>query len=144
MGLSERLNKVMKELDLSQVQIADKTDVTRQNISNIINKKSNPSVEWVRKLVLAFPVIDCKWFVTGEGEMLIDSSKSEYDQSENKAQLNDVNLSSACENCKRLNSYIERQERLIERLERQLGHDVPDKKGHLKIIWLNIEPLNNN
>ena len=124
MSLSERLYKVMKELDLSQVQIADKTNVTRQNISNIINDKSNPSVEWVRKLVLAFPAIDCKWFVTGEGEMLIDSSKSEYDQSENKIQLNDVKPSSDCENCKRLNSYIERQERLIERLERQLGYDT--------------------
>lgn len=129
MELSGRLKKVMKELDLSQVQIADKTNVTRQNISNIINDKGNPSVEWVRKLVIAFPVIDCRWLVTGEGEMLVDKSKSDYVLSENLAHLNESKINSECENCKRLNSYIEKQERLIVRLERQLGHDVPDKKA---------------
>ena len=128
MELSGRLKKIMKELDLSQVQVADKTNVTRQNISNIINDKGNPSVEWVRKLVIAFPVIDCRWLVTGEGEMLINKSKSDFIPSENLTQLNESKINSECENCKRLNSYIEKQERLIERLERQLGHDTENKK----------------
>ena len=116
MELGDRLKILMKELDINQAQVADMTNVTRQNISNIINGKGNPSIEWVRKLVIAYPNINTKWFVTGEGEMLIDAIPGEK-------QNGDCPGSGGCENCKRLNDFIANQERLIDRLYNLLDNN---------------------
>lgn len=116
MDLNERLKEVIKRMDLKQTEIADATKVTKQNISNIINSKSNPSVDWLSKLLLNYPAINARWLLTGIGGMFA------FEENQNKNK--DTNMTFECQNCKNLHDIIDKQNSLLEHYEKRLSQAV--------------------
>lgn len=125
MNLSKRLDYLMKKLNLTQVQIAEIGDVTRQNISNIINNRSNPSADLMSKLLVTYPAINARWLLTGEGEMFL--KKSEYSQIGTESGVREPKPIYECESCNLLKQHIERQNKLIDHYEKQFGQDNQKK-----------------
>ena len=62
---------------LSDGEFADKIDVGRSQLSEVISGKRKFSERYVLKLLTSFPEISEQWLRTGEGEMLKKSSYSQ-------------------------------------------------------------------
>lgn len=64
-----RILKILKEENLTASQFADLIDVQRSSMSHILSGRNNPSLDFVNKLLKAFPLIDTDWLMSGTGEM---------------------------------------------------------------------------
>lgn len=64
---SKRLQKVMDEYDLNATSFADAIDVGRSSISHIISGRNKPSLEFVMKIIAAFPEVELYWLLNGKG-----------------------------------------------------------------------------
>lgn len=67
--LSLRLIRVMRELGISQAQMARACGLSPSYISNILNSGSKPSIETVMGIATHWPSINLRWLLTGEGAM---------------------------------------------------------------------------
>ena len=64
---SKRIQKVMDEYDLNATSFADAIDVGRSSISHIISGRNKPSLEFVMKIIAAFPEVELYWLLNGKG-----------------------------------------------------------------------------
>jgi len=125
MSINERIEKLIETLKVNQSELAKICDVSKQAVSSILRGDTKPSLKVIENIVKYYPLLNSRWLITGEGDPFPGAG---YNSANENLQLNDSKDVYNCDNCKRLESYIERQERLIVRLERQLGHDTENKK----------------
>ena len=69
MNEKERIELLMKCYELTPSQFADKVGIQRASISHIISGRNKPSLDVMLKIYEAFPDLDMKWLMTGEGEI---------------------------------------------------------------------------
>jgi len=62
-----RLNKILKEYELTAANFADKIQVGRATISHILSGRNKPSLDFVLKIVHTFPQVDLYWLLEGKG-----------------------------------------------------------------------------
>ena len=67
MLIGQRIKELIKQEDLTQDAFSLKTGVTRQTINNAVNGKNEPSGEVLSKILIAFPNLNARWLITGEG-----------------------------------------------------------------------------
>ncbi|NKI25034.1 helix-turn-helix transcriptional regulator [Arenibacter sp. 6A1] len=77
----ERLNKVLGFYDLSASVFADKIGVQRSSISHLLSGRNKPSLEFVLKVISAFPDVDLYWLLNGKGSF---PSRSKTNDTEKK------------------------------------------------------------
>lgn len=65
MNITERLQYIMKLNNLSASAFADKIDVQRSSISHILSGRNKPSLEFIQKVLTAFPKVSSDWLLTG-------------------------------------------------------------------------------
>ena len=66
-NFAKRLNSILKEYELSAATFADKINVGRATISHILSGRNKPSLDFVLKVVKAFPQVDLYWLLEGKG-----------------------------------------------------------------------------
>ena len=64
---TNRLNKIMEYYDLSAASFADKIEVGRSSISHLLSGRNKPSLDFVMKIVKAFPEVELYWLLNGKG-----------------------------------------------------------------------------
>ncbi len=64
---AERLKIVMDYYELSAALFAEKIKVQRSSISHILSKRNKPSLEFVLKVLNAFPEVELFWLLNGVG-----------------------------------------------------------------------------
>ena len=60
---SKRLQKIIAYYGLSGSALADKIGVQRSSISHIISGRNKPSLDFVLKVLSAFPEVDLYWLL---------------------------------------------------------------------------------
>jgi len=65
MNITERLQYIMKLNNLSASAFADKIEVQRSSISHILSGRNKPSLEFIQKVLTAFPKVSSDWLLTG-------------------------------------------------------------------------------
>jgi transcriptional regulator with XRE-family HTH domain len=65
----DRIQKVIQIKKLTSSKFADLVGVPRSTISHILSGRNNPSLEFLMKILDAFPDINTTWLVRGEGAM---------------------------------------------------------------------------
>ena len=65
MSLIERIRKVIDDSELSSAAFADKIGVQRSSISHILSGRNKPSLDFVLKVLHAFPNLHSDWFILG-------------------------------------------------------------------------------
>ena len=65
--LAGRLAEIMAHYQLTASAFAERIDVQRSGISHIISGRNKPSLEFVLKVVRAFPEVDLYWLLNGKG-----------------------------------------------------------------------------
>ncbi len=66
-NFTQRLEKILKEYELSAATFADKIQVGRATISHILSGRNKPSLDFVMKVVHTFPQVDLYWLLEGKG-----------------------------------------------------------------------------
>jgi transcriptional regulator with XRE-family HTH domain len=69
--MNERIKRFMDYKGLSPSELADGINVQRSNITHVLHGRNNPGFQFITKMLEAFPDINAKWLLTGEGEMII-------------------------------------------------------------------------
>ena len=64
---TSRLKKVMEFHQLSASMFADKVGVQRSSISHILSGRNKPSLDFVMKILKAFPEVELYWLLNGAG-----------------------------------------------------------------------------
>lgn len=58
----------MEFYDLSAASFADKIDVGRSSISHLLSGRNKPSLDFVMKIIAAFPEVELYWLLNGKGD----------------------------------------------------------------------------
>ena len=69
-----RLKNWMESEGLKPSQLADNIGVNRATISHILSGRNKPSIDFLQKLLSAYPNLNANWLITGIGYM---STKNE-------------------------------------------------------------------
>lgn len=64
---TKRLHSIMEYHDLSAASFADRIDVGRSSISHLLSGRNKPSLDFVMKIVAAFPEVELYWLLNGKG-----------------------------------------------------------------------------
>ena len=65
MNLIERIQKIIEENELSAAAFADKIGVQRSSISHILSGRNKPSLDFILKILNAFPTVKSSWLLLG-------------------------------------------------------------------------------
>lgn len=64
-----RLLLLMEAYGFSAGAFADKIEVQRSSISHLMSGRNKPSLDFIQKVLLQFPVINPSWLIMGKGPM---------------------------------------------------------------------------
>jgi len=67
--MHERLKNWMESEDLKSSALADSIGVNRATISHILSGRNKPSIDFLEKLLNAYPNINANWLISGIGYM---------------------------------------------------------------------------
>lgn len=67
--MKDRLQILINSEQLSSSKFADRIGVQRSSISHILSGRNNPSMDFIQKVLKAFPHINSDWLLMGKGEM---------------------------------------------------------------------------
>ncbi|MDO9512353.1 MAG: helix-turn-helix transcriptional regulator [Bacteroidales bacterium] len=67
--MNNRILRLIQELGLSPAQFADEIGVQRSSISHILSGRNKPSLDFVMKIMTAYPEISRDWILFGKGNM---------------------------------------------------------------------------
>ena len=72
-----RISKIIKEKNLSSAKFADEIGVQRSSISHVLSGRNKPSLEFIQKILKAYPDIDINWLLSGKGNIFSGSINNE-------------------------------------------------------------------
>jgi transcriptional regulator with XRE-family HTH domain len=67
--MKDRLKLLLEVLDLSSAEFADSIGVQRSSISHILSGRNNPGLEFLQKILRAFPQVSPDWLIMGVGDL---------------------------------------------------------------------------
>ena len=73
----ERLKNWMEYEGLKPSALADTIGVNRATISHILSGRNKPSIDFLEKLLIAYPNINANWLISGIGYMQNDIKQKE-------------------------------------------------------------------
>lgn len=82
---SKRLQKILDYFDISAAAFADAIDVGRSSISHILSGRNKPSLDFVLKIVQAYPEVELYWLLNGKGQFP-KSAEKEIEKEQEKSQ----------------------------------------------------------
>jgi len=65
--VADRLSQIMAHYQLTASAFAEQIEVQRSGISHILSGRNKPSLEFVLKVIRAFPEVDLYWLLIGKG-----------------------------------------------------------------------------
>lgn len=79
---TNRLNQIMDYYDLSAASFADRIEVGRSSISHLLSGRNKPSLDFVMKIVKAFPEVELYWLLNGKGSFPKKTSNVKEEKSQ--------------------------------------------------------------
>ena len=76
-SMHQRLKNWMESEGLKSSSLADTIGVNRATISHILSGRNKPSIDFLEKLLSAYPNINANWLISGIGYMHSDIKKNE-------------------------------------------------------------------
>ncbi len=69
MEIKDRLIKIMNLEGLNSSSFADRVGVQRSSISHILSGRNKPSIDFLEKILSAYPKYHAEWLIMGTGEI---------------------------------------------------------------------------
>ena len=80
--IAQRL-KILAEYEVKQIKLAQKIDLTPQAISKTISEDRMIRSDTLENIARAYPELNMRWFLTGEGESGLDRSAKPLTEQKN-------------------------------------------------------------
>lgn len=71
--MKERILKFLESEKISPSEFADKIGVQRSSMSHILNGRNYPSASFIQKMLHAYPDMNSRWLLIGDGQMRSES-----------------------------------------------------------------------
>jgi transcriptional regulator with XRE-family HTH domain len=84
--IGERLNKFRKDLNLSQINMAQSLEIPQSTLSEMEKGRKNVSYNTIISLISNYSNLNVDWLLTGRGNMLNENDSNK------KIDLNDINI----------------------------------------------------
>jgi transcriptional regulator with XRE-family HTH domain len=68
----KRLEIIFDHFGLSAATFSDKIGVQRSGVSHLLSGRNKPSLDFVVKIITAFPEVDLYWLLSGKGNLVRD------------------------------------------------------------------------
>jgi transcriptional regulator with XRE-family HTH domain len=78
-----RIKKWIENQGLKSSSFADKIGVNRATISHVLSGRNKPSIDFLDKMIRAFPDLNSNWIVSGDGLMHKSDGVKEVVKSKN-------------------------------------------------------------
>ncbi|MBO3116885.1 helix-turn-helix transcriptional regulator [Winogradskyella sp. DF17] len=78
---SKRLQKVIDYYDETASSFAEKIGVQRSSISHILSGRNKPSLDFVMKVLHAYPRVELYWLLNGKGQFPDSNAISDFPSS---------------------------------------------------------------
>jgi transcriptional regulator with XRE-family HTH domain len=75
-AFTKRLKIIIEHYDISAAVLAEKMDVQRSSISHILSGRNKPSLDFVMKILKAFPEVELYWLLNGDGKFPKDKNST--------------------------------------------------------------------
>ncbi len=72
--MRKRLQELMDKEGISPARFAELVGVQRSSVSHILSGRNNPSLEFIQKILSAFPKISSDWLISGIGSIYREST----------------------------------------------------------------------
>lgn len=72
-----RLQEFITHMNLSVYQVNRTSGLCQGLLSNAFSKKQGLTTSTLERLLLAYPMLNANWLITGQGQMLIEEKKTE-------------------------------------------------------------------
>lgn len=69
MSEKERIEAIMKSLNLSARQFAEQIHVQPGTISNMMSGRNNPSYDVIKRILIRYPELNPEWLINEQGDM---------------------------------------------------------------------------
>lgn len=77
--MTDRIKKLLEQLNLSPSEFADKIGVQRSSVSHVLSGRNKPSIDFLEKILIVFPDIDSTWLITGRSVQQKNQANDEFD-----------------------------------------------------------------
>lgn len=64
-SIKERLQLFLQEQNISASEFADTIGVQRSSVSHILAERNKPSIDFLQKMLRAYPDLDVSWLLSG-------------------------------------------------------------------------------
>ena len=83
----DRIKQVMEYYEETPAGFAEKIGVNRSNLTHVFTGRNQPSLDFAKKVLVAFPEVSTEWLIMGVGKMIKDPeelmpAKREFIQTE--------------------------------------------------------------
>lgn len=80
--MNTRLKHFLDAENISQSQFADTINVGRASISHVLSGRNNPSYDFVKAIMAAYPDLNIEWLMLGKGKMYKSAATSLFEDEE--------------------------------------------------------------
>jgi transcriptional regulator with XRE-family HTH domain len=77
--MTNRFKLLLEKLNVTPSEFADRIGVQRSSVSHVLSGRNKPSIDFLEKILMAFPEIDAGWLITGRAFSDIDLSKEAHE-----------------------------------------------------------------
>ena len=74
--MNTRLKQFLAAENISQSQFADTIRVVRASVSHVLSGRNNPSYEFIRAIMVAYPNLNIEWLLVGKGKMFKEATQA--------------------------------------------------------------------
>ena len=67
-----RVAQLIKSKKMTASEFADVIGVQRSSVSHVLSGRNKPSLDFVTKILEAFPEVDADWLISAKGKMFLD------------------------------------------------------------------------
>ncbi len=82
MNLIDRFRYIMKLNQQTASAFADEIGVQRSSVSHVLSGRNKPSLEFIQKVLKAYPKVDANWLINGTTQIDTKQSAGEFNFSE--------------------------------------------------------------
>ena len=68
----DRIKQVMEHYEETPAGFAEKIGVNRSNLTHVFSGRNQPSLDFAKKVLTAFPEVSTEWLIMGVGKMIKD------------------------------------------------------------------------
>lgn len=70
--MKDRLQQLLEKKGISSTRFAELVGVQRSSVSHILSGRNNPGLDFIQKILAAFPDVSSDWLISGKGDLYRD------------------------------------------------------------------------